>query len=227
MRKTAKFLGAFGAILLLIPASDALAQRRHGLVEISPRSERHGFWLTLGAGAGSENYRFDQVQVDSGGQFVKGTWQPDNITKPSFWIAAGGTVNPHLRLGGEINAWVDSHFVQPSGFDVTDYLVGGLLTGQVFPGTRSGFFMKGGLGFSKSGTYIDGCGYGSGCSSGETGFAWLAGLGYEVRLGRTIFLTPAANFMMHRSNGARDDPQGALHERVFTIGVGLTFQPGR
>jgi hypothetical protein len=227
MRNTAKFLATFGAILFLIPASDALAQRRRGLVDISPRSDRHGFWFTLGAGAGSENYRFDRIQLDSAGPFVKDSWRDNNITKPSFWLAAGGTVNPNLRLGGEINAWVDQHFDEPSQYDVTDYLVGGLLTGQVFPSRRSGFFFKGGLGISKTGTYVHGCGYSDQCSSGETGFAWLAGAGYEIRLGRSIFLTPAANFMMHRSDGARDDPSGALHERVFTIGVGLTVQPGR
>ena len=39
--------------------------------------------------------------------------------------------------------------------------------------------------------------------------------------------TPVVNVLYHRSNGQRGDPNGALHERVATIGVGLTFQPGR
>ena len=78
------------------------------------------------------------------------------------------------------------------------------------------------LGISRSGSDIEG----PGGSVGETGFAWLGGVGYEIRLGRNIFLTPVASVMQH-SSGDRDDPDGTLRERVYLIGVGLTFQPGR
>lgn len=208
----AQVLAAFALVLFLSPGSDLMAQRRRGLVDVSPRSGRHGPWINFGIGAGSENYRFDSPS----------TYQPDDIVKPSFWIAVGGTVNPHLRLGGEINAWVNEYTDTLTLESVTESLVGGLITAQVFPVERLGLFVKGGLGISRSGTSISG-GYGT----GETGFAWLGGVGYEIKLARNFFLTPAVSVMHHRSSGQRGDPAGALHERVATVGVGLTFQPGR
>jgi hypothetical protein len=216
MRNSTKSLTALALVLLLVALSDALAQRRRGLVDVSPSSERHGFWLNAGLAAGGENYRFD----------APGTWQPKDQVEPAFWLALGGTVSPNLRLGGEVNAWVYEH-PDPdnptSQYRITDYLTGALLVGQVYPARHLGLYLKGGLGISRSGESVSGGGYGV----GETGFAYLAGLGYEVRLGRNIFLTPAANVMFHRSGGDRTDPNGALHERVWTVGVGLTFQPGR
>jgi hypothetical protein len=210
MRKTTKILLALGAALVLIPASDATAQRRRGLVDVSERHERHGAWLTFGLGAGRESFRLSEVP---GGY-------SDEITKPSFWLAAGGTVNPHLRLGGEINAWV--HEFDEVGEHITESLVSGMITGQVFPIRDLGLFAKGGLGISRSGSDIAG-----GFGTGETGFAYLIGAGYEVRLARNFFLVPSINYLQHTSTGARNDPDGTLYERVLTIGVGLTFQPGR
>jgi len=210
MRKTTKILLALGAAIMLTPASDATAQRRRGLVDLSHRHERHGAWLTFGLGAGRESFRFSQVP----GGYSEG------VDAPSLWLAAGGTVNPHLRLGGEINAWV--YEFSEAGEDVTESLVSGMLTGQVFPIRDLGLFAKGGLGISRSGSEVE---FGDG--TGETGFAYLIGAGYEIRLARNFFLVPSLTMIKHRSTGARDDPDGTLHERVVTLGVGLTFQPGR
>lgn len=216
MRNTTKTLTALAAVLLLIPFTDAMAQRRRGLIDVSPDSDRHGFWLNLGLAAGGENFRYSNVP---------GGWQrPDgDLVKPSFAIALGGTVNPQLRLGGEINAWVWDHNDNATGFRVTDYLVGGLLVGQVYPVRTLGLFVKGGVGISRSGEELEG-----GSGIGETGFAYLYWAGYEIKLSRSLFLTPTVAMMQHVSSNP-DDPlnQGSLHERVWTIGVGLTIQPGR
>jgi hypothetical protein len=211
MRNTTKALAAIAAILLLLPSSALLAQRRRGLVDVSRDSERHGLWLTLGAGAGWEEFRFDNPPDWSAKQRA-----------PALWFALGGTVSPHLRLGGEANVWVHEHFDQASGFNVTETLAAGLLTGQFYPARNLGLFLKGGLGISRSGSDVEG----PGGSVGETGFAFLGGVGYEIKLGRNIFLSPLASVMYH-SSGDRDAPEGNLHERVFLVGVGLTFQPGR
>jgi hypothetical protein len=211
MRTSTKFLIA-GLLAVAIPLTDLAAQRRRGLVDVSPNHERHGFWLTGGLGAGWENYRFD----------VPGEWQDKDQAAPSLWLSLGGTVSPHLRLGGEFNAWVHEHQDLESGFNVTESLVGALLVGQVYPARNLGLFLKGGIGVSRSGSDISG----PGNSVGETGFAWLGGLGYEIRLARNIFLSPVASLMYHTS-GDRNAPEGNLKERVLTVGVGFTFQPGR
>lgn len=215
MRNTMKILTLAVAFGFLVPASDALAQRRRGLVDVSPSHERHGAWIGFGVGAGEDSYRYD---ADPG--------FGHKITKPSFFIAGGGTVNPHLRLGGEINAWVNEYNDQVTGYNITETLIGGLITGQVYPVSKLGLFVKGGLGISRSGSSVSGGGYGT----GETGFAYLYGAGYEVKLGRNFFLTPIVSVMNHRSSqGQRDNPDGlgTLRERVISLGVGLTFQPGR
>jgi outer membrane protein with beta-barrel domain len=212
MRKTTKILLALGAAVVLIPASDASAQRRRGLVDVSHRHERHGAWLTFGLGAGRESYHYSNGPAG----------YSDEKVKPSFWLAVGGTVNPHLRLGGEINAWVNEF--DESGEHITESLVSGMLTGHVFPIRDLGLFAKGGIGISRSGSDISG-----GFGTGETGFAYSLGAGYEIRLARNFFLVPTVNFLQHASSQGGTDPDnlGTLHERVFTIGVGLTFQPGR
>jgi hypothetical protein len=215
MRNSAKVLAAVGATVLMFSASEASAQRRRGLVDISERHERHNAWLNISLGAGSENYRYSNVA---------GGWRrPEDLTKPSLSIAAGGTVNPHFRLGGELNAWVNEYTDQ-DGFGITETLVGGLLIGQVYPVRELGLFIKGGLGISRSGSAVSG-----GIGTGETGFSYLYGAGYEIKLARNFFLTPALNVMQHRSSSGQVLPndQGTLRERVWTIGVGLTFQPGR
>lgn len=215
MRNSAKVLTAVGAVVLMLSASEAQAQRRRGLVDISDRHDRHGAWLNFSLGAGSENYRYSNVP---------GGWRrPEDLTKPSFAIAVGGTVNPNFRLGGELNAWVNE-YTDVDGYGITETLVGGLLVGQVYPVRDLGLFIKGGLGISRSGSSVAG-----GLGTGETGFSYLYGAGYEIKLARNFFLTPMVNVMRHRSSsgqgGVNDD--GTLIERVWTIGVGLTFQPGR
>ena len=213
MRFGIRILAALPAVMLLVPFDSASAQRRRGLADITP-SVRHGFWLNLGAGAGSEYVRFSGEP---------GGWSEKNV-QPSVWIALGGTVSPNFRLGGEINAWVWQHRDRDTGYQLTDYLAGALLTGQYYPLGKAGFYLKGGAGLSRSGTDVEG-----GVGVGETGFAWLLGTGYEIRLGRHVFLTPAINFMNHRSNPDPGDPDGlgTMHERVVTFGVGITIQPGR
>ena len=222
MRNATISLVVTAAVLLVVPGSDLMAQRRRGLVDVSPESERHGFWLNVGVAAGAENFRYEN---EAGCNGTIGTYQRcDALFKPSLSLALGGTVSPYLRLGGEVNAWLYEHNDIELGH-VTSYLVGGLLTGQVYPVPRLGLFGKAGIGISRSGESFS---YSSGVK--ETGFAYLLGAGYEIRLSRNLFLTPGVNVMHHiSSTGEGDDPQnlGTFHERVVTIGVGLTFQPGR
>jgi hypothetical protein len=208
-----RLLTALPAVMLLVPLESASAQRRRGLTDITPPL-RHGFWLNAGVAAGSENVRFSREP---------GGWGEENV-QPAMWFALGGTVNQHLRLGGEINGWVWEHRDRQTDYQLTDYLVGALLTGQFYPSSRAGFFLKGGVGLSRSGTQVQG-----GLGVGETGFAYLAGAGWEIRLGRSVFLTPSVNVMNHRSNPDPNDPEslGTMHERVVTLGVGVTVQPGR
>jgi hypothetical protein len=200
------------AALLASAFGQAEAQRRRGLVDVSSSSgDRHGFWLNLGIGAGREQSRFAD----------ENDWT-EGLTKPTGQLALGGTVNQNLRLGAQIGGWADTRYEQ--GDRVTDYLGTLLLVGQFYPSRRSGFYLKGGAGFSRVGTDVEGP-----FDIHEDGFGWTAGLGYEIRLSRALFITPFADFFQHRSE-IRDDNgirQPALFDRLTTIGVALTIQTGR
>ncbi len=231
MRTTTRFFAAAIVLSILIPATNAVAQRRRGLVDVSlSYGERHGAWLSFTAGAGWDNWREDNVAGCNGA--VGSYFRCSSLAKPSFAVAFGGTVNPHLRLGGEINAWVNQYndvATDGTPFTATETLVGGMLTARVFPVRTLGLYAKGGAGISRSGTYVS-SGYGGygGSDAGETGFAFEYGAGYEIKLGRNLFLNPEFSVMNHQSSPGSPGPGdlGTLHERVISFGVGLTFQPG-
>src|SRR5437870_3670678 len=122
MKKRVLMLSVLLPILVVFSASSLSAQRRHGLVDVT-QSERHGFWLQAGVAAGSENVDYSNEP---------GGYGKENV-QPALWFGLGGTVNPHLRLGGEVNAWIWDHTSRVTGYHLTDYLVGGLLTGQFYP----------------------------------------------------------------------------------------------
>jgi hypothetical protein len=182
-------------------------------VDITPRGDRHGFWMNVGLGAGTESSRFEG---ESG--------YTDGLTKPAVSLRLGGTVNPNLRLGVELAGWADRHYDSDLDDNVTSYLGGVLLIGQVYPSRRAGFFIKGGLGVTQVGEDI----YGPGDLK-EDGFGWTAGVGYEVKLSRSLYLTPTLDILQHRSQvrDAAGVVQPALYDRLITIGVALTIQPSR
>jgi len=208
MRTPIRGLLVLVGALALIPAGEAAAQRRRGLVDVSPDHARRGFWLSVGLAAGGDSWRFSDEP-----NYTDALW------KPTFALALGGTVNPHFRLGGELKVWADEYFDEFEQVEVTESLVGALLVGQFYPSRRMGLFVKGGVGVSRSGADVE---FGSG--SGETGFSTLLGAGYEARLGRSIFITPYVDLMQHRSS-ERNQP--TLRERLVSFGVNMTFQVGR
>lgn len=191
----------------------AEGQRRRGLVDITPRSDRHGFWMNLGVGAGSESSRLEPE-----------TSYTDGLTKPTFSLRMGGTVSPNLRVGGELTGWADRHYDADFQENVTSYVGGLFVIGQFYPSRSAGLFLKGGLGVTRSGEQVDGPG-----DLHEDGFGWTAGAGYEIRMSRSLFLTPTVDILKHRSQ-IRDIDGGllpAFHDRVVSFGVALTIQPGR
>ncbi|MGE0442071.1 MAG: outer membrane beta-barrel protein [Gemmatimonadales bacterium] len=200
-------------VLGLAAAQSAEAQRRRGLVDVTPRSDRHGFWMNVGVGAGTESSRLEPETSYTSG-----------LTKPVFSFRLGGTVNPYLRLGGELTGWTDRHYDADLDNNVTSYVGGAFLIGQFYPSPRAGLFFKGGLGITRSGENPDGPD-----DLHEDGFGYTVGAGYEVQLSRSLYITPTVDFLKHRSqirdlDGTLLPP---LHDRVVSFGVALTIQPGR
>jgi len=107
------------------------------------------------------------------------------------FLKLGGTLNDRVLLGVEGNAWVK----EQDGLTLTL----GSFTGTVtfYPQASSGFFLKGGVGLS----YVD------------TEFG--DGLGYDLRVGRNISITPSVNLCpRHRGESTRC-PRAAVRKAAW------------
>jgi hypothetical protein len=84
------------AMIALLGVGDGRAQATpRGLVEVA-RGGRAGLWGGVGVGAGGESF-----------DLLDGVGYSSELYKPTVSLRLGGTVNQHLRLGGEILSWID------------------------------------------------------------------------------------------------------------------------
>jgi hypothetical protein len=193
-------------LLSLILASSAdimIAQQPPpGLVEIK-EAGRHGFWFGLGLGAGGES---NDVLAGSVGGYS------DLFYQPTISLRAGGTAGNHWRLGGEFLSWINEEG------DAVESLSSALFVAQYYPLHSSGLYLKGGLGIGRNAVDFD-----YGFDVGDTGFAGLVGAGYEIRLGRHVYLNPALDFVGHSYDSRVG---GSYRERLVNFGLGVLIQPG-
>jgi hypothetical protein len=157
---------------LLVLPQTALAQ---GQQVGTNEHARDGFWFNGGLGYGSLGC--DDCSDREGG--LVGT------------LSFGGTVSQKVLLGGSTFAWTKSE----DGVTLTTSAVTGTI--RFYPSETSGFYLLGGLGVGRIDVEFSGAG-----SADETGGAAALGLGYDIRMGDNVSLTP------------------------FLHGVGLSFDGG-
>jgi hypothetical protein len=172
-----------------------------GLVEVR-ETGRRGLWFGLGVGAGGES-----------NDFIAGAGYSDPFYQPTVSLRLGGTLGQHLRLGGEVLSWINEED------DAVESLSSLLFVAQVYPIKAAGLYFKGGLGIGRNAVSFD-----DGFDVGDTGFAGLVGAGYELRLGRHIYLNPAVDLVGHTYEGRGG---GSYRERLVNFGLGILVQPGR
>ncbi len=202
MRRTIRWILPLMGLLVVV-SSTLNAQRRRGLVELPPEGVRSGFWLSGGFGYGEESFRFASDPFSA----VE--------AKPVFAFRMGGTPDKNLRLGGEVTTWVNPT-TTTDGYNVTETLSSITLVGQFYPIRTAGLFVKGGAGLGVSASSLQ---YSNTIS--ESGFVVQYGAGYDIRLSRSLALTPTVEMFRHRFTQRGDD---TLEERLFHIGVALTWQ---
>ena len=177
------------------------------LIGVSPSAgqgrpqTRDGFWIGFGLGYGEAGFSCTGcVDIDRESGFTS-------------FIKLGGTLNEKVLLGADITGWTK----EISGSTLTL----GNLTGTVFfyPSPQSGLFLKGGVGFSvfteSNADEVSG-----------TGVGLTVGLGYDLRVGRNVSLTPLADFVWGSVGDLEFDgvtADAGLKQNVFHVGLGVTF----
>ena len=147
---------------------------------------RHdGFWIGFGLGAGVSN-------SEGGG---------------AAYLRMGGTPADMLLVGAEAIGWAKS--------ENNTTLSQGNFTANImfYPSLNGGFFLKTGLGFASvtasatSGNVT--------ITATDNGFGTTFGAGYDLRLGRNIYLTPNVDALVQVISGST--------ETVFLFTLGLTW----
>jgi hypothetical protein len=164
--------------------------------------ERKGFWIGFGAGYGSVDVSCD------------GCGNQDRLGSVSGFLKLGMTLRPNLLLGGEVNAW------RKKSSGITETLGNLSAAIYIYPWTNGGFFVKGGGGLA---SYLAS---GSGPDLTGTGWGLLAGIGYDLRVGRNISITPVSNFYYGDLGSlvlAGVPQKSGWKQNVIDVGVGLTF----
>jgi hypothetical protein len=144
----------------------APAPRPVGSLVNTDLPSRRGFWFSGGLGYGSLGCE------DCGGR----------ESGLSGGIQLGGSVSQKLLLGGGTTGWTKSD----GGVTLTVATVVALA--RFYPSASSGFFLLGGLGLGSIRLEVDGFG-----SDTETGGGALLGLGWDIRVGDNVSLTPFWN----------------------------------
>jgi len=151
---------------------------------------RQGFWFNIGFGYGSLGCQ-DCDGREGGG---------------SGALALGGTINDRLLLGASSNAWTKSQ----DGVTLTVSTITAAI--RFYPSATGGFFLLGGLGLGRIDVGASGGGFSFNAST--TGTGALIGLGYDIRVGANVSLTPFWNGFAGNFDGG--------DANVGQIGLGLT-----
>jgi len=177
-----------------------------GVAHLAPAqapAARHGFWGAFGLGYGANGL------TCSGGCSFNSDTKGGGLTAA---LKLGGTPSPRVRLGGEVNVWTKEHG------DVTESVGNVSVAVYFYPTARSGFFVKGGVG---GGSFQ--LSQGSSTVSAN-GFGFVTGLGYDIRVGSKVSLSPIANFYFGH-DGDLTDASGTIPGiRHAIVDFGLSVQ---
>jgi hypothetical protein len=168
-----------------------VAQPRQQAPAIQPQQRiqtREGFWFNAGMGWGSATC---QSCLNNWGGLSGG-------------LSLGGTISDRFLLGVGTSGWYKSE----NGYTVN----GGTLDTRFrfYPVVTSGFFLTGGLGLGHLTESLNGFG-----SVTEYGVGALFGLGWDLRVGRNVSLTPFYNGFAVQTPNADGN--------VTQIGLGVTI----
>lgn len=179
-----------------------LATLMVGSLAAQEAGQRKGFWIGFGVGPG--------INLSQG-------LDDQRLWGGNGYLRMGGTTRPNLLLGGEAIGWtVDYRGVTLSRGNIHFVAV-------YYPSVRNGFYLKGGVGgadISRSRT--QGNTY---TTTHKGGFGTGVGLGYELRIGRNLYLVPATDFLLQLFEKETDPVLGSIpgSNTLFLFNLGLTW----
>lgn len=173
----------------------------------------NGFWGGFGLGGGVNLTDLPGDPLSGGGSL----WGFNG------YFRLGGTLNQRVLLGGESSGWFGSR----GELDFSNGNLSAII--MFYPSPRGGVFLKGGVGFAYvstsiyTSTTVGGIDYQSTFSQGKGGFGATAGLGYDVRLGRNIYLVPEVDWYLQavgsESTSVFGDIPGTQNVIAFSLGL--------
>lgn len=188
-------------VLLLGAPTAPLAAQDIGPMSSGP--ERSGFFFGLGFGGGSA--RLDCNICDN---------EPDN--GGAGWLTVGGTISPKLRLAGDFNAWTKDENGTTASFGT------GTFSALFYPSAAGNLFLKAGVGYSVT-KFKD---KSLGLDAQGGGFGGVLGAGYDLRVGRSISITPQLTFFGGSTGDVKDGSFTVLQDSKFNVAalsVGIVF----
>jgi hypothetical protein len=170
-----------------------------GLLLLAPPLAAQGFWAGVGLGTGLQQVACDICRGEGNGGWAAR-------------VALGGTLSPHLLIGGELHGWTDkTDDVRFTFYSVTPAL-------YWYPSTRIPYYFLGGVGL----VGFRAADENENMSSSSMGLT--VGLGYEMRVtsGYAIssFVSYTGSFLANLKYDRTDiaDAQVSL----LQVGIGFT-----
>lgn len=192
-----KSRAVLGAVVALtMAAGSAPAQERTG------GHQHRGFWIGFGLGGGI-----------NAGEGLDG----EKLGGGAGYLRLGGTPSQKVLLGFEGLGW---------GRDQDGVGIArgnGSFVVMFYPSTQGGAFLKGGIGsatISRATTSGN-----STTTTSESGFGVTGGLGWDVRLGNNIYLTPNIDAVFQWFDAQTDPVLGDIPgtNTILTFTLGLTW----
>jgi len=173
---------------------------------------RRGFWLGFGLGGGANL----TTTLDDG--------SPGGF---AGMFRAGGTLNPKWLLGGESAGWI-----RDVEEDAWAYRSNFSAIAMFYPSATGGWFLKAGPSIailnetSTVSSQVDGVDLTATLSATEVGFGGTFGVGYDLKIGRNLYLVPEVTYLLQAFTGrTTDTPLGTIPgtNSILLFTLGLTW----
>jgi hypothetical protein len=167
-----------------------------GLLLAQEPPTRRGLWIGLGFGGGQVEHRSDQDP-------------PVRTTTVTASLRIGVVVVPAVRVGIEANGWLlePSDFNDPTRGETVNET---LFIAEVYPWPTRNLFLKAGYGWGEFHNKNP-------ASHGSHAFGAVSlGIGYDVPVGRNLFVTMAADYSL--------GPGGSVLPPLSPVATGRRFR---